>query len=167
MPVADTDWVEKVVELALEDIDEDKIMLGVATYGRAWDITVAADWYKDYTQVAALNHERILELSDKYDSPIGRTEGGEAIISYFPEDSVWKIFNALPVPEGTLKGYEAAAKALMVATYADIEIPVRFVVWSDSEAIKEKVDLVKKYDLKGTAVFKIDGEEDSKIWRLF
>lgn len=166
-PVADIDWVEKVLDLALEDIDEDKIMLGVATYGRAWDVTVVSEWYKDYDQVTALNHKRIMELSEKYDSPIGRTEGGEAVISYFPEDSVWKILNALPTPEDTPKGYEAAAKALMVATYADIEIPVRFVSWSDADAIEDKVDLAKDYDLKGVAVFKVDGEEDEDMWKLF
>jgi len=166
-PVADIDWVEKVIELALEDIDEDKIMLGVATYGRAWDVTVASDWYRDYDQVASLNHSRILELADKYDSPIGRTEGGEAVITYFPEDSAWNILNALPTPEGTPKGYEAAAKALFVATYADIDVPVRFVSWSDSKAIEDKLDLVEDYRLKGVAVFKVDGEEDPKIWSLF
>ena len=166
-PVADTDWVEKVIELALEDIDEDKILLGVATYGRAWDVTVAADWYKDYKRVASLNHPRILELSKKYDSPIGRAEGGEAVITYFPEDSPWRILDALPTPEGTPKGYEAAAKALMVATYANIEIPVRFVSWSDASSIEEKLNLVEKYDLKGVAVFKVDGEEDPKMWKLF
>lgn len=167
MPVADTDWVEKVIKLALEDIDEDKIMLGVATYGRAWDVTVAPEWYRDYKQVSAINHTRILEVAEKYNSPIGRTEGGEAVISYFPEDSPWKIFNALPTPKGTPKGFEAAAKALMVATYANIEIPVRVIIWSDAEAIDEKIDLVDKYDLRGVAVFKVDGEEDSKMWKLF
>lgn len=167
MPVADTEWVEKVLDLALEDIDEDKIMLGVPTYGRAWDVTVAPEWYRDYKQVAALNPPRIYELSKKYNSPIGRSEGGEAVISYFPEDSVWKILNQLPTPKDTPKGFEAAAKALMVATQAKTEIPVRFVTWSDTKAIEEKMDLVKKYHLRGTAIFKVDGEEESAMWKLF
>lgn len=167
MPVADKDWVEKVIELAIEDIDEDKIMLGVPTYGRAWDITVAPEWYKDYTKVATLNQPRILELSKKYNSPIGRSEGGDAVMSYFPEDSIYKVFNALPTPAGTPKGYEAAAKALLVANVAKIDIPVRFVTWGDGKAIEDKLNLIKKYNLRGVAIFKIDGEEDPAIWKLF
>ncbi len=166
-PVADIDWVEHVLEFALEGIDKDKIMLGIPTYGRAYDVTVAADWYRDYKRVASLNYSRIPELAEKYDLKIGRSQGGEAVITYFPEDSVWKIFNQLPTPEGTPKGYEAAAKALLVATYAGVEIPVRYVEVSDSKAAKDKVDLAKKYGLKGVAFFKLDGSEDKNIWKLF
>lgn len=167
VPVADIAWVEKVVKLALEEIDADKILLGVPTYGRAWDITVAPDWYKDYKQVSAVNHKRIIELSQKYKSPIGRSEGGEAIISYFPEDSVWKVLNQLPTPKGTPKGYEAAAKALMAATQAKSEVSVRFIAWSDAVAIEKKVNLAKKYKLGGVALFKVDNEEDPNLWKLF
>lgn len=167
VPVADTEWVKKVLELALEDFDADQVFLGVPTYGRAWDVTVAPDWYREYTQVAALNQPRILELSKKYGVPVGRSEGGEAVISYFPDDSPWRILDQLPTPKGTPKGYEAAAKALLVATYANIEIPVRFISWSDAAAVEERLELVEEYDLRGTAIFKVDGEEDPDMWRLF
>jgi len=167
MPVADVDWVDKVLEYALEDIDEDKIMLGVPTYGRAWDVTVAPDWYKDYKSVEAINHVPSVKVAKKYDVEIGRTEGGEAVISYFPEDSIYKVFNVLDAPKGTPKGFEAAAKALMVANYTGMEIPVRFITWSDAEAIEDKLDLAKKYNLRGVAVFKFDGEEDQDLWDLF
>jgi spore germination protein YaaH len=167
-PVADIDWVEHVLEFALEDIDADKILLGVPTYGRAYDVTVAPDWYRDYKAVASVDHSRAVVLAnDIYNVPIGRTAGGEAVITYFPEDSIWKIFNQLPTPAGTPKGYEAAAKALLVATIADIEIPVRMLTWGDAVAAEDKIDLAKEYDLKGTVFFKFDGEEDSDIWDLF
>lgn len=167
-PVADIDWVEHVLQLALEDIDEDKIMLGIPTYGRAYDVTVAPDWYRDYDRVASVDHSRAAELAeDIYNVPIGRTDGGEAVITYFPEDSVYKIFNQLPTPEGTPEGYEAAAKALLVANLTGIEIPVRLLTWGDAEAAEDKLELAEEYDLMGVAFFKFDGEEDEDIWDLF
>jgi spore germination protein YaaH len=170
MPVADKDWVEKVIQMAVKDIDNDKILLGVPTYGRAWDVAVAPEWYRDYTRVAGLNHPRILELSKIYKSKIGRTAGGEATISYFPKDYALgkKIKKSVKkAPKGTPKGFESAAQALKYATDKNEEVSVRFVTWSDATAIKDKVSLVNKYNLKGTAIFKVDGEEDPNIWKLF
>lgn len=166
MPVADEEWVEKVMKLVLEDMPKDKVEIGVATYGRAWDVTVAPNWFKDYQRVATLNPPRIKELSVKYNAPIGRADSGEAVMSYFPEDSFWNILSRLKMPADTPRGYENAMRALLVADALKREVPVRFVTYSDASAIEDKLTLAETLGVRGIAIFKVDGEEDQAIWPL-
>lgn len=165
MPVADIEWVESVVKLALKDIPAEKIMLGVPTYGRKWTVTVAPEWYRDYKGNGAINLPDAEELAEDNNVEPGRNIAGESSYTYFSEP--YKILDILPVPDGTRKGMEAAAKALLFANLAKVEVPVELVWYSDAEAISDKVDLAKEYALKGIAIFKIDGEEDQDIWDLF
>jgi spore germination protein YaaH len=166
-PVADNAWVEKVVKLALADIPASKVLLGIATYGRAWDITVTPTGYKNTSQVSSLNATRVEELSKTvYKTPIGHNDGGEAIMTYFPDDSIYKILTSLPTPKGTPVGLENAAKASLFAKLANMNVKVRFITYSDAAAAASKMTLAKKYSLRGVTFFKIDGEEDQGIWNL-
>lgn len=167
IPVADTEWVEKVIKMTVKDIPAEKIMLGVPTYGRQWRITVEPEWFKEYKSVGAINLPDAEELADDYNVEIGRNSAGEASYTFFHKDSIFNILDAIPTPEGTKKGFEAAAKALLFANLAKMPVEVNIVWYSDAKAIEEKVNLAKKYALNGIAIFKVDGEEDQDIWKLF
>ena len=41
---------------------------------------------------------------------------------------------------------------------------VRYVTWSDSVAIAQKIALAKQLGIRGVAIFKIDGGEDQNLW---
>lgn len=165
MPVSDVEWVEKVLDLMLEDLPKEKVVLGVPTYGHNYFLEVAPDWYKTYTRIGALNLPDIMDLADEYDVEPSRNKAGEMGFTYIHKSSPFKFPKNLSIPKDTPEGYETAAKALAYANKTGNSVTIRLVTYSDAEAIKQKIDLAEKYDLKGIALFKIDGEEDSKVWK--
>ena len=173
LPVADTEWVRKVVELAMKDIPKEKIMLGVATYGREYVVTVVPNWFKDYKRVQSLNHPYALDLAGAYKITPSRNKAGEMSFSYLPVNGTKErnaLIAALPslsAPPGTPSGEIVAQKALAYANKTGKTTSFNFVSWSDAQAIKEKFDLAEELGLKGVAIFKLDGEVDPALWGNF
>ena len=130
-PVADIDWVKKVLTLALRDIPFKKLIVGVPTYGYKYEVIRDENKnIKSYNRLGSMNWIYAdAEAKEKNIIPT-RNIGGE--LNY---------------------------------TYTDIEKNKEYLVWySDSESIKQKVDLAKLYKIGGIAIFKIDGNNDKSIW---
>lgn len=166
MPVSDPDWVEKVIKLALEDIPAEKLMLGIPSYGHHYEVTVAPNWYRDYRRIGALNVPDMLDVAKDNKVKASRNKAGEMSFTYLPKSSKTKIPSSIKAPKGTSSGNMVAARALAYANKTGKEVKFNMGWYSDAEAMMDKVDLALKYDLRGIALFKIDGEEDRKIWRL-
>jgi spore germination protein YaaH len=163
-PNADVDWVRKVVQLTLQTIPADKLVLGVPTYGREYEVSVMPNWFNSYRQIRSVNPEDALDTADDEDVKPSRTKAGEIAFTYAPDSATKKLLKSYRAPAGTPSGMEWAARALAYANATGNTTYIRFVNWSDAEAIGQKVDLAEEFGLRGIAVFKFDGEEDEDIW---
>ncbi len=164
IPLADVDWVRKVVELSLLSFPEEKIMLGIPSYGHHWAVTVAPDWYKGYRKIGALNVPDMLDVAKEYKVTPTRNSAGEMSFTYLPKSSKVKLSSSLKIPKDTPKGNIITARALAYANKTGKEVTFNIGWYSDAEAMKQKIDLAEEYGLRGVALFKFDGEEDQKVW---
>jgi len=141
-PAADKDWVEKAIRLAMADIDKDKLVIGVPTYGYEYDMFTALDGSGEiqYSQLWAFNLGYATDIASKLGLTVIRNNAGELMITFLasmsPEPSI-------PLPSAT-----------------------RVLSWSDAEAVKQKIELAKSLGVRGVAIFKIDGGQDPAIWNV-
>ncbi len=166
IPVADVDWVRKVVSLAVRDIPRKKILLGIPTYGHHYAVTVAPEWFKGYQKIGALNVPDILEVAKEYKAKPSRNKAGEMSFSYIPKSSSLKLPSSLKIPNNTPSGNIISARALAYANKTGETVTVNVAWYSDAEAMRQKIDLAKEFSLKGVALFKFDGEEDKAVWKF-
>jgi spore germination protein len=137
VPVADPKWVEKVVKLALENIPRSKMELGVATYGYEYKVTPITSGY-DYQYQGAFNPKYALDIASNLNLTPQRNSAGELSLIYKP-----------------------AASSSVSGT---LDSSFNILWWSDAQSIKDKIDIAKKYGLRGISIFKIDGGADPALF---
>jgi spore germination protein YaaH len=165
LPVADVDWVRKVAMFATQSIPKENLVLGIPTYGTEYEVTVSPDWYQGYRRVRAVNPDTAIALAKKKKAKPTRNSAGEMAFTY-TTDATAKV-KSYKIPKDTPKGNTVAAQALAYANKTGKTTVFNMVSWSDAKAIEAKVTLAKELGLRGIALFKIDGQEDSGLWNIF
>lgn len=167
IPVADIDWVEKVARLTIASIPKEKVMLGVATYGREWEVSVSKNRFGNYASLWTVTHQYSMDFADQVGIEPLRNSAGELSYSYFATSSPYgNMLKNYKVPRNTPDAQKAALQALAYANKTGNTAFVNVVSWSDAEAIIEKLDLAQEIGLRGISIFKVDGTEDEALWDM-
>ena len=83
-PVADVNFVRKVVAYARQQISANKIIIGVANYGYAYQVIDKGTYY-DYKKLSALSYKTFTDLAVSTGSTPTRNAAGELSFSYVKE----------------------------------------------------------------------------------
>ncbi|MBP9711069.1 MAG: hypothetical protein KBD50_02320 [Candidatus Pacebacteria bacterium] len=170
VPVADTRWVEKVMREAMKTIAAKKLVIGIPTYGYEYAVTPLNSAGFSYTRLWAFNQKYAVDTAVQLGQTPVRTPGGEMQILYLPD--MLSASKAATNKEITTSATSAQnlgvpATAFSNAATAPLVRPAfNIIVWNDSIAVKQKIDLAKKLGIKGVAIFKFDGGQDPKIWDI-
>ncbi|MCI0566338.1 peptidoglycan-binding protein [bacterium] len=140
VPVADRAWVEKVVRLAAEEIDRNKISIGIPTYGYEYDMFPALNGggYTEYSRLWSFNPNYARDMGAKLGIEPVRNSAGELFL----------IYPASRAPEGAIP----------------LPFATRVLSWSDAESVRQKTELAKELGVRGISIFKIDGGQDPGLY---
>ncbi len=137
-PIAPLEFVERAINGAIEATgDPDKLVLGLATYGRNWPVgengVCPIDELQGRTSVTARSVDALLELRGA--TPVFVPETGESTFDY-----------DLEVTDGTITCIQG-----------------RRVHYVDGVGVRLRMDLAREYRLNGVSLWAL-GFEDDAVW---
>lgn len=137
-PVASIGFVEKSIAYAVQKAPKEKIVLGIPLYGRYWKAESSVGG-------AAISLQKMNEMIEKYQTQIifdNKSRSAKAIVTIKNIDIKPKIYG---------KEWDAG----------------QYIVWYENEeSIKAKLEIVNKYDIKGTGTWRL-GMEEKSLWNVF
>ncbi len=166
-PVSDPAWVTKVINLMSKDISKNKLEMGIATYGYEYDVTPYANnsGYM-YDLLWSFNPRYATDIANSLNITPQRNSAGELGFTYTPTTTpATNPANTSPATSNNPNQMAAVGASTAEASTA-LPGTVRYVTWSDSVAIAQKIALAKQLGIRGVAIFKLDGGEDPNNWNV-
>lgn len=143
-PIAPIDWVEDILEYAVEKVPREKLVLGIHLYSYEWYQEVkesSNDTYPLFTPDSSANNIDPDKQARSYEyrtvKTITRTYKGE-LIDFQGE----KIFSYQKFNDTSEK------------------LENRMLVFIDPDGVEARKDLAKKYGISGVVYWRLGGEED-------
>ncbi|MBI3442740.1 MAG: hypothetical protein HY007_03150 [Candidatus Sungbacteria bacterium] len=137
-PVADIDWVKKVLQEALKSVSAKKIMLGIPTFGYEHAITPRLNGEWDYQKIRSVSYQKAMKLAQSASATPLRNRAGEMSFTYH-----------------------------VISSSTPLTASSTCLVWfPDAVSAQAKIKLAKQFKLRGIAVFKADGESDPTMWQV-
>lgn len=158
MPVADPEWVEKVINQTISTISPKKVVLGIPTYGYIFEISWS-NGVTTYKRVGSTTYPKAMELAKAVGATSTRNSAGELSFVYATSTSY-------TVSQG-LTFSISSTEPIVLATQTNPSAVMRFVSFSDASSMMDKINLAKKYNLRGVYFFKADGDIDPAFWDQF
>ncbi len=138
-PVSSLSYIENSIQYALGLIPKEKVVIGLPFYGRIWSDNGG------YPNGYGVTNTKIAQLVNNYGGSVQidpTSQSTRAVITINPGDTK-------PIIGG---------QALDVGTYT---------IWYESEnSVKTKLELVNKYDIKGTGSWAL-GQETDNTWNYY
>lgn len=140
-PVASLPFVEKSIQYAInQGVPRNKIVLGVPFYGRFWKIG------DNSLKGVGISHWQVYELIKKFQ--------GVVTMDSYSQTPKWKF---------TIRPQDIPYPVIAYKTLT----PGNYEVWFDNEtSLKKKLELVQKYNIKGTGSWSLSQEEES-MWDYY
>lgn len=145
-PIAPLDWQESVIKYGLTKTDKTKLSLGIHLYS-----------YEKWIEVKDPNKNPGFEVpSLKFETDFRKTGQGEVISRSYTFETVSKILKDF---QGTKAEYQGELLYRYSKPNNDTGIlENRLMVYIDQKGVQARIDLAKKYGLKGIAFWRLGGE---------
>ena len=156
-PVADPDWVKKVIQVALQSISPKKIMLGIPTYGYEYEVSWA-NGQTTYQRVRAFDFFDAMDRADSLGVAPVRDNAGELSFAYSSTTYIAE-------PPVLVTQVSSTEPAVLMNVNPNATTTF-FVSFPDAQSELDKINLAKQYGLQGVMFFKADGGMDPAIWNM-